>query len=257
MSKSIIILAIVCVFAMSTPPVSAGLIFSEDFESYAPGSNLSGQGGWVGDMMSVNNGSYLTGSKVLDGRDDIGTNTFSTSRKGLGDPLSSSSVSTLTFDAYATSSVPITHATGVGLDNTAGGSSVIWWAVKDTNGLMSWSFEISGLLDTSAYVRYAGGYDEVVSMSIVVDGIANEVYGIYDYGSGGTGETPHYSVTDAQIEELNAVSINVDYRPPTTSTQFGDTYAGGEFDNIVVIPEPGTVLLLGLGGLLLRNKNCL
>lgn len=91
-------------------------------------------------------------------------------------------------------------------------------------------------------------------MSIVVDGTAGEVYGLYDYGSGNTGETIHYAVTDAQIEELNAVMMYVDYRSPMTSTPFGDRYIGGEFDNITVIPEPATLLLLGLGGLALHRR---
>ena len=253
--KSFLMLAILCVFMVFTLPASASLIFSEDFESYAPGSSLSGQGGWVGDMMYVNNGSYMTGSNVLDGRDDIGVNMFSVSRNSFGASLDNAAVSTMTFDAYATSSVPITHASGVGLDNAAGGSLAAWFTGRDNaTGLLGWSFEVSGLLDTTAYVRYGGGYDEIVTMGIVVDGIANEIYGTYSYASGGYGETTHYAVTDAQIDELNAAVIYVDYRPPTTSTYLGETYAGGEFDNLMVIPEPATLALIALGSMLIRKK---
>jgi len=254
MKKVNLFLYVSTIVLLICPSAFAAISFSEDFESYAGGSNLSGQGGWAGDTMYVGSGTYMSGS-VLDGRDDIGSNIFSSSRNDLGETLDASGITTLKFDAYATSNTPITHATGVGLDNAAGGSSVVWFTGRDNaTGLLGWSFELSGLLDTSTYVRYAGGYDDVVTMGIVVDGIANEIYGIYDFGSGGTGETPHYSVTDAQINELNAAVIYVDYRPPTTSTYLGETYAGGEFDNITVIPEPATALLLGLGGMVFRRR---
>ena len=232
----------------------ATINFMEDFESYADGSNLSGQGGWTGDTMYVGGGTYLSGS-VLDGRDDIGTNTFSISKNGFGESLNASEITTLNFDGYATSTYPLTHSTSVGLDNISGGSAVVWSAIKAANGQFSWAFDARGVTGNSGYYQLiTGGYNAAVSMSIVVDGTTGEVYGIYDYGSGNTGETAHYAVTDVQIEELNAVEIYVDYRSPTTSTPSGDRYIGGEFDNITVIPEPATLFLLGLGSLLLRRR---
>jgi hypothetical protein len=64
-------------------------------------------------------------------------------------------------------------------------------------------------------------------MSIVVDGPAGEVYGIYDFGEGPV-ETPHCSISAEQIAKLDVVEIFVDYRYPTYK------WLGGEFDNIVV-----------------------
>ncbi len=254
--KVFFVLVIACVFGLSATIATAAPIFSEDFDSYADGSNLSGQGGWVGDIMYVNNGTYMTGSKVLDGRDDIPTKTISISRNGFGSSLDSSAISTMTFDAYATTTAPLTHNSGVGLDNIAGGTLVAWWPVKAQSGVFSWSFAPTGLVGSGNYHLVAGGYNEVVSMSIVVDGVANEVYGKYDFGSGGTGETPHYSVTDAKIEELNSAVIYADYRSPqNATTPHGDTFSGGEFDNMVVVPEPASIIVLTLGGLaFIRRK---
>lgn len=111
---------------LSLRPVSATIIFSGNFESYAAGSNLAGQGGWTGDTMSSSRQGH-----------------------GLGSPL----------------------------------------------------------------------------------------------------VTAHRSATAAQVAQLAAV----DYRPASTTTPAGSTYAGGEFDNIVAIPipEPSTVVLFGLGSIVL------
>lgn len=91
-------------------------------------------------------------------------------------------------------------------------------------------------------------------MSIVVDGVANEVYGVYDFGSGPL-QTPHYAVTDAQIATLNEVGVEFDFRGTL----------GPELDNLRVfddvasaVPEPGTALLaaasLGLLGFARRPR---
>lgn len=189
----------------------AAISFSQDSGSYAGESNLSGQGGHVGD------GTYLN-SNVPDARNGIGISIISLPNNAFGETLNTSEITVLNFDAYATSGTPLTHSTAVGPDNTSGSISVVWSTLKQ----FSWAFDASGITGSSSdFQLVSDHYNSPVSMSIVASRIANEVYGLYDYGSSLTGETIRYSVTDAQIQELNAAMIYVDYRPPTISASLG------------------------------------
>jgi len=60
----------------------------------------------------------------------------------------------------------------------------------------------------------------------VVDGPNNQVYGTYDFGNG-VQVTPAFSVTPAQIAELNTIDIGIDHR-------YGAGYTGAAYDNISV-----------------------
>jgi hypothetical protein len=69
-----------------TMPASADILFTEDFESYAPGSNLVGQGGWIeawplgSSVITVANGTFLP-TRVLDGRASTGLGQLRLCRK--------------------------------------------------------------------------------------------------------------------------------------------------------------------------------
>lgn len=97
--KTVLLLAVaLALIGLISQSALATISFLEDFESYADGSNLSGQGGWVGDTLYVGNGTYLSGS-VLDGRNDIGANIISYSRNALGETLDASGLTTLNFES--------------------------------------------------------------------------------------------------------------------------------------------------------------
>lgn len=239
-------------------PVAATTLFQEDFEAYAVGSNLTGQGGWVPDYvtsaLSVGNGTFLP-TKVLNGLAPTNGQLNYTARP-LGFALDPNRITTLAYDAYASFGSGA-HDTVIGLGNasiqnfTIGGPN--WTLDRFSGG--RWRFDVTSLTGNSAdFILVAGGFDNLVTMRIVVDGLANEVYGVYDFGSGAQ-QTPHYAVTDAQIATLNEVGVVFDFRG-TLGAELDNLRL---FDNVSpAVPEPGSALLiaasLGLLGFARRRS---
>jgi len=220
-----------------TLPISAATVFTENFDTYAPGSNLLGQGGWVEaglggtSVVTINPGHFLS-TLVMDGRADT---SGGLSRENILEhpvALDPTQISTLRFSAYASSIAPPTHNQDVGLVPL--GRSIVgsmpdptgtnypntrWGPSRSPQGGYRWDF-IAG---TNIYY-VSGGYDRLVDMRIVVDGFGNRIYGQYDFG-GGLQETPHYKVPPGYIAQLNAIQFYVDHRSPTD-------YTGMEVDDI-------------------------
>jgi len=245
----------VCLLAVLIAGVGSAqgtILFSEDFESFAAGSNLNSQGGWSGlnpgggaSVMIVDHGAYLTGSQVLNGQAPQGDGWVNAVGHAVT-PLLSTNVSVLHFDAYATTT-PLTFNTGVGLGakpNPFGAdpqSFMVYWYASETGP--GWVFDtrlIGGDLQL-----ITGGYDEPVHLQIVIDGPANETYGIIEGAALGRIETAHRAVSVAQIESLDAVSMFVDNNL---------NREGAEYDNLLLVPEPTTLSLLALGGLALLRR---
>jgi hypothetical protein len=252
MRKFVIFIFLSILMLTQTQSVKAITIFSEDFESYNSTSDLANQGSWEGQAVYVTNGTYLS-SKVLNGRDSRIDGSLPQVSYDLGSPLSSSSITKLSFDAWATTVGLPTHNMNIGISNTDYGSfvdQIYWFANEVSANSWGWSFAstVSGL--GGVRENFTGGYNNPVHLSIVVDGPANEFYGTYDFGTGGSGETAHYSfnTTSVKAVDLQYVHVALDSRT-TTSTPFGTKYDGGEIDNITVTatPEPTTMLLFGSG----------
>ncbi|WP_300340871.1 hypothetical protein [Accumulibacter sp.] len=226
-------------------PVAATTLFQENFEVYAVGSTVTGQGGWVPDYvnstLNVGNGTFLP-TKVLNGLAPTnGGQNFSTRPLGLG--LDPNLITTLSFDAYATSGGA--HNALIGLAETTilnfAESGPYWQLDLSGPGGRGWRFYAGNLNGTPGdFIHLVGGYNTPVKMSIVIDGVANGVYGVYDFG-GGPLQTPHYAVTDAQIATLNEVGVEFDFRG-TLGPELDNPRV---FDNVsAVVPEPGSALLV-------------
>lgn len=230
--------------------VAAFTAFSENFESYAGGSDLIGQGGWfdssgfIGSEARVMTGTYLPG-KVLDGRNSFADNpaigNFVTRDIGSLDP---DLITVLRFDAYATMDSPATNGAIVALAEATGVGFVSagWQSIGGVVG-GRWDFIAS---NASNSFSAAGGYDMPVRMGVVVDGVTNEIYGTYDFG-GGPLETPRVAVSDADILVLDRLLLYIGdgsgFGPP------GFVQGGVEIDNISVapVPIPAAAPLLGVG----------
>lgn len=238
--------AIIAVVAtLVAAPVAAATLFEENFEAYAVGSNVTGQGGWVPDYvnstLNVGNGSFLPG-KVLNGLDRTnGGQNYSA--RPFGFALNPSVITTYSFDAYA-SSTGSTHNSGTGFGNANIGnfylSGPAWTASLFGAAGPRWHFDVGNFNGNSGdYIDILGGYDTPVKMSIVVDGVANEVYGVYDFGSGAL-QTPHYAATDAQIATLSEVGVSFDFRG-TRGPELDNLRV---FDSVSSVPEPSIALLM-------------
>ncbi|MBT7307913.1 MAG: hypothetical protein HN842_06825 [Gammaproteobacteria bacterium] len=215
-------------------PSGESILFREDFESYTATELVTNKNGWEGDAAYVNRGTYLA-SNVLDGRFDIGQDIFSIIYNNLSRSLSSSQVTTFSFDAYATTTAPISHNAVIGFGIGGDGAKLFWNPAENGRNSGMWSFDARGVTgNPTDYQRISGGFDQAVSLKIVIDGPAGELYGLYDIGSGEQ-KTVVYSVSSESIERLNAVYLNPDFRSPTAaSTSLGSRYSGIEVDNIEV-----------------------
>ncbi len=221
--------------AIAATPASAVTLCSDDFESYAAGSDLVGQGGWAsgaaGSAAQINAGSYLP-SQVLDGCSALGAGLGNVVARAVAD-LDAGLVGTLSFDAYATTDAAATHNMAVFLTDEPSASltkAAGWFPVTSTG----WTFTVG-----NDVFDVAGGYDMPVRMSLVIDGPAGEAWRTYDFG-GGVQQTPHDAVAGSCISALDTIYIFIDHRGSN----------GMEIDNLVLaVPEPSTVVLFGLGGL--------
>ncbi len=248
----------------------AAILFTEDFQSYAPGSFLAGQGGWTGGLAKVNAPANFAGSLVIDGQDQaqgIIPDSFSFLHHTLGGPLTVGGVSRLSFDAFANSGDfggLLSHNSGVGFAASGTSSPLVFWGpagdisnlnpVTFTSGVEGWIFDATALTGNSANREIVlGGFDSVRDFTLVIDGIAMEAFGIYNFGAGPT-ETTHYAINAAQISLIDDIGIFFDFRNGNgqTTTPRGRQFVGAQFDNLlvsdsVVVPEPASLTLLGLG----------
>jgi len=204
----------------------------DDFEAYAPGTGIAGQGGWYAFRpdqapIIVSTGSGL-GTLVLNGGIRTGDGSYTDPNypfvlHSLSGPLIASGISTLSADAYAFSSYR-SHGPGVGFFSADGGSYFGWEAVwyLDPGGTPKWGFSGAGIGWISVF---PGGFDQPVSLEVILDGLAGEVYGRLTH-SAGSYETAHVAITPSQLASLTEVAIWEDYRD--------SLYLGAEYDNVRV-----------------------
>lgn len=244
--KPCVIGILIALFLCSTVYASE-LIFSEDFESYVDGSNLSGQGGWEGGGWQGNH-SMLVGfgtglpsnTKALHGRIDPGHNYDSYSRNLFPLLFDGLYLITLTFDAFAYSETPPytnvggSHGSGIGFHQGDFNWGAMWMAHSNPAAhdnpepnFQGWMFDARFLTGNSTALDWiSDGYDQLVSMSIIIDLVNLELYGIADFGNNGVFETTHFDIIADRLSELNGVMVSQDYRLPYSS--------GAEFDNIIL-----------------------
>lgn len=227
----------------------AATLFEDDFEAYAAGSNLLGQGGWSGLLSPVQvNDSALVGgqvSRVLDGltAGRLGP-TFGSALRAFERPAERY---TLAFDAFSFS----TPNTWAGLSSHLEGSAVridtgVFWAVSPF-----WSLVVNDRGQRVSEFRLPFSLDgQPVHLSITVDPVARQVFGTYPGGEGRV-DTPTVAVSQHFIDALDGLNIGVDYRVGLPA------YPGLQIDNLRVatasaVPEGGTrgLVLAGAAALI-------
>lgn len=234
LSKKVIGLA---VFAALANVAHAGVIFSENFDSYAAGSNLSGQGGWSGDALTVGPSAGLGSSSALGTTGSGGTLNFTA--HGLA-ALSATKKTTLSYDAFAVSG---SHDSGAFFSGAAG--ILGGWFLDVISG--GWSFDARGLSGSLGDVQvFSATINKPVTLKIIVDPVALDVFGLGNFGSGFV-ETTHYSIDPTVLAKIDGVTIFEDYRGTlgvdidNISVSIPDSTGGGG------VPEPASLLLLSLG----------
>jgi len=148
-----------------------------------------------------------------------------------------------------------------GVRDTLATSPTVRWGVNDANvaqGNNGWYFQheyLSGVAGQIHVPGFMGTYDgaaspnvteAIVNLGIWIDGINNEVWGTIDDGV-------NFHTTAKQSITQNGTGIDTIITGSLTANTGAQTSEGIDIDNISAvsgaIPEPGTALLLGLGGL--------
>jgi hypothetical protein len=224
----------------------AATLFHEDFESYAAGSNLLGQGGWNGTLapVLVNDSPVFggQGSRVLDGITvgHLGSS-YGSALHAFAAPAQRY---TLSFDAAAYD----TFNTWGGLSSLVEGSAThvdtgAFWVLA-----VGWHFIVrdAGVVQTDYALPWGGN---LLQLSITVDPVMGQVSGHFD-GSGGPLDTPTFAVSQHFIDALDGMNFAVDYRnrePRQPGLQIDNI----RIDTVSAVPESGTqgLLLAGVAAL--------
>lgn len=215
-----------------TTITNAEVLFSEDFESYAEGSNLFGQGGWdelpfqpqLPSTTLVGIGSGL-GTVVANGRLNTGTGDLGYIFQSFEAP-SNTDVYILSFDGYGYSTDPQSHVSGLCFYFV---QKFLCWQVQGnfTGRTNVWRFTVDNLTGSHADNQiFSDGLDKPVKFQIIVDAGNKEFFGRYDFGSGYI-ETNHFAITPLQLSEFEGITLFQDYRRPTL-------YLGFEVDNLLL-----------------------
>jgi hypothetical protein len=235
-------------FALVFPTLlPAETVFFEDFEAYAPGSNLNGQGGWSGrngvgsdSAVQVTTGTALAG-QVLDGHHPILAETIHFLGHAIPVPRPGEIVR-VSFKAHAFSSGPASLNAGLALGpepvpdpfvHQGFDMIKVWWSIAADG----WYFDTRGVGGV-AEAAIPSSFDTTVELSLVMDRVAGLVYGTYK-DSTRTLETARYPVTAEHFDQLDALTI---FQDQTSGRN------GVEIDDVLVTVDRflGPVLLTGV-----------
>ncbi|MCY2951696.1 MAG: PEP-CTERM sorting domain-containing protein [Planctomycetota bacterium] len=231
--KLMAILMVVCALALSASTVQAS--FFDNFDSYAPGSQMHGQGGWKGWDNSAGAGALVTNSTAFSVPNSVAIN-------GSSD-LVQEFVPTPTSGIWVFSCKQNIPA------GIAGSSYLILMNRYTDGGPYSWSGQIKADMDVGQIVDdMAGGASlpmvrgQWVPLRFVIDLDANSVATYYNNQQLSSGQW--FNPQDG-VAAVKAVDF------------FGNNAGPVFYDDISLqpIPEPGSLGLLALGALgLLRRR---
>jgi hypothetical protein len=257
--------------ALLTAGLNAQASYFEDFE---PGSHNDTVGGGAYGFTNIGSGSMniRNGMQIdPDGNALFGGGAWAQwNRVGIDTGVASGPGQVTVFRTQA-SATPVADGAGgnngtshwgfFGVRDTPEGGERVQWGVNDANasqGDNGWYFEhkyLSGVAGQVHVPGFMGTYDSeaspnvteaIVNLGIWIDGINNQVWGTINDGVN-FHTTTKYPITQ------NGTGIDSIMTGSLTANTSGRTSEGIDIDNISAvsgaIPEPGTALLLGLGGL--------
>src|SRR5262249_39699698 len=225
-------------------PTTIAPAWSDNFKSYPANSNLIGQGGWTG---GAGSSKIVVNGGMIDGQLDADTGKMQTTQHPLPPALINAGTIDLSFDTLAYSRTASGHirshnsAVGLGTADSALGAV---WTPNTNDPYPVWEFDARGITGNSQAIITLPenvsrqGFDKNVTFHVTVDRKSKLVYGTFDFGNGVSGETARFALTDAQLANLDHVTVMEDYRS-------SHAYLGSPVMNVAVaystaIPAYGT-----------------
>lgn len=243
------ILAITCIFVASATADYVEL-FSETFDAASPNITDAptnypqwAAGNAVTIVRTGNIGAPVNNSAVIGSSSKY--NEYSMAYAAVTTPAATSETYTLSADlaGYSSATYGSSHNSGIALASASTYNRVNWSIISGSY----WKFNANNICyGTTADESYSlpadAGINELVHATIHIDALNNKVWGTLTH-SGGTVETPHYSITGDRDQIIDSVLIFQDLRNMTTYDE------GVDVDNVVVayVPEPATLTLLTAG----------
>ena len=219
----VVFLAIVGVCSIA--PAS---VFMEDFESYSPGSDLHGQGGWKGWDNTPGAGAPTSSLYAHSGSNSVEI-------IGTADLVHEFNLAGGTWELSAMQYIP---------DGTNGTTYFLLLNTYNDGGPYDWSVQLSYNLDTGIITSDFGGgatapiaYEQWVELKFDID-LDNDT--VREYYNGTLLSSHEWDDNDHGT--LGCIDL------------FGNNASSVYYDDITIVPEPATVSLLCLGGLALIRR---
>ena len=208
--------------------VASASVFMEDFDSYATGSAMHGQGGWKGWDNSAGAGAPVSSAYAYSGSNSVEI-------IGSSDLVHEFDQAGGQWEFSAMQYIP---------DGTHGSTYFILLNTYNDGGPYDWSVQIPFNMDTGVITSDMGGgatanilYGQWVELKFAIDLDNNTVDEYYN----GVLLSSH-QWDDNVHGTLQAIDL------------YGNGASSIYYDNISVVPEPATVSLLCLGGLAIIGR---
>ncbi|MEM9281835.1 MAG: hypothetical protein AAGA96_08415 [Verrucomicrobiota bacterium] len=214
-------------------------LFREDFSDHQENSSIKSENGWFGGTnrdLPVNHSIHFQ-SRAANGDYQTppqGDKLYLHRNRFLNSPLSSRQTYELSFRARST-----IDSANSGLAFDGGTYGYAGWFATSGGG---WSFDARFVTTDGGVTPIGNAPNTNVYLTSVIDPIAGEVYGIYDFGSGPQ-ETQRFTLDPTKLDDILGVYMYQDFRSGSNGVTIDDIVVRSTrfVEDFETHPVPGTI----------------